>query len=292
MSRILKSKCNLVTYPFGGSHKGIDVVGEGYSLDDIIAHSGGVVVDCKNTYTACDEKTGTSYGNFVELDHGQGYHTIYAHMKAGTVNVTKGQKVKKGTVLGYMWNSGRSNGKHLHFEVKKDGVKIDPTAYIDASLPLTHSIGDKVYTLYTDVKGYMNAAHASKRMKPVATYTKGTYYVFYESMGMINITKTKGVAGAWVNPEDNQDIEYINIPPTLETCRVYPLNKEAVVGNEVGKLAPRYYGGLSYKVLKKRSDSVVEIKTNSFGQVQIYVGIENGLSITKQPQYTTEYDRG
>ncbi len=292
MSRILKTKNNLVTYRYGGSHKGIDIVGNGYALDDIIAHSDGIVVDCRNTYTSCDEKTGASYGNFVELDHGQGYHTIYAHMKAGSVNVTKGQQIKKGTVLGYMWNSGRSNGKHLHFEVKKEGVKIDPTPYIDADLPLVHPIKDKIYTLHTDVKGYMNATNASKRINSVATYTKGTYYIFYESMGMINITKTKGVAGAWINPTDNQEVEYINIPPTLETCRVYPLNQEAIVGNEIGKLAPKRYGGLSYRVLKKRSEKVVEIKTNSFGQVQIYVGIENGLSITKQPKYTTEYDRG
>ncbi len=292
MSRILKTKKNLVTMAFGGSHKGIDIVGHGYSLDDIIAHSDGIVVDCKNTYKACDEKTGASYGNFVELDHGQGYHTIYAHMKAGSVAVTKGQFVKKGTVLGYMWNSGRSNGKHLHFEVKKDGVKIDPTSYIDSDLPLLVKPSERKYVLKTAVAGYMNANNAKKHIQQVATYQAGEYYIFCESQGMLNITKTQGVAGAWINPNDNVENEYINIPPTLETCRVYRLDQVPVASNECGKLAPKQYGGLSYKVLKKRSEKVVEIHTNSFGRVQIYVGTENGLSITKQPLYTTQYDKG
>lgn len=67
------------------------------------------------------------YGNHVVIDHGYGYETMYAHMSK--FNVDRGQKVKRGDVIGYVGSTGRSTGPHLHYEVMKDGVKINPANY-------------------------------------------------------------------------------------------------------------------------------------------------------------------
>ena len=88
-----------------------------------------------------------SYGNYIKLDHGDGYETLYAHL--ASVKVKKGQRVRRGEVIGTMGNTGNSYGTHLHFEVRKDGSRIDPTPYLDADLPLTGRI-DVTYRVYVD----------------------------------------------------------------------------------------------------------------------------------------------
>ncbi len=71
------------------------------------------------------EKTG--YGNSIEIDHGYGYETKYAHLSA--FNVRQGQKVKRGDVIGYVGNSGTSTAPHLHYEVQVKGQKVNPSHY-------------------------------------------------------------------------------------------------------------------------------------------------------------------
>ena len=73
-----------------------------------------------------------------------------------------------------------------------------------ASKPSTSTSSGETYKLVTSCKIYMNAANAKNRKSSVGTYSAGTYYVFNKSGGMINITKTKGVAGGWINPNDNK----------------------------------------------------------------------------------------
>lgn len=72
------------------------------------------------------------YGNQVDIDHGFGYVTRYAHMSA--FNVKKGQEVKRGECIGFVGNSGRSTAPHLHYEVHKDNVKIDPVHFFNLDL--------------------------------------------------------------------------------------------------------------------------------------------------------------
>ena len=67
------------------------------------------------------------YGNHVIIDHGYGYKTLYAHMKK--YSVKKGQKVKRGEVIGYVGSTGTSVAPHLHYEVHKDGRKINPVNF-------------------------------------------------------------------------------------------------------------------------------------------------------------------
>ncbi len=64
------------------------------------------------------------YGNYVVIDHGYGYKTLYAHMQKYIVK--KGQEVKRGEIIGYVGNTGTSVAPHLHYEVHKNGRKIDP----------------------------------------------------------------------------------------------------------------------------------------------------------------------
>lgn len=68
--------------------------------------------------------TGNGYGNYVVLNHGYGYETLYGHMVR--VKVSNGQAVKRGEVIGWVGSTGKSTGPHCHYEVHKSGEKIDP----------------------------------------------------------------------------------------------------------------------------------------------------------------------
>lgn len=70
------------------------------------------------------EKSNSGYGYHVIVDHGYGYETLYAHMSK--VSVRQGQSVKRGEVLGLVGNTGLSSAPHLHYEVLKNGNKVDP----------------------------------------------------------------------------------------------------------------------------------------------------------------------
>jgi len=69
-------------------------------------------------------KSRSGYGNRVMIDHGYGYKTLYAHMQ--DINVKRGQKVKKGDVIGTVGNTGSSTAPHLHYEVMNKKKKINP----------------------------------------------------------------------------------------------------------------------------------------------------------------------
>jgi Membrane proteins related to metalloendopeptidases len=67
------------------------------------------------------------YGNHVVINHGYGYETLYGHMVR--TKAKKGQKVKRGEVIGYVGSTGKSTGPHCHYEVHKNGQKIDPVYF-------------------------------------------------------------------------------------------------------------------------------------------------------------------
>lgn len=98
-------------------HTGVDFTAK--TGTDIFAAGDGVVFAVKKSYTG--------YGQHVIIDHGFGYKTLYAHMSA--FKVEKGQKVKRGDVIGLVGNTGTSTGPHLHYEVIRDGKKIDPANF-------------------------------------------------------------------------------------------------------------------------------------------------------------------
>ena len=73
------------------------------------------------------QKNRGGYGNLVVIDHGYGYTTFYAHLSR--FNVRKGQTVNRGEIIGYVGNTGRSRGPHLHYEVRKNTKPINPVNF-------------------------------------------------------------------------------------------------------------------------------------------------------------------
>ena len=70
------------------------------------------------------DNNSSGYGNHVRIDHGNGYVSLYAHLSRYNVHV--GQKVKRGDIVGFVGSTGRSTGPHLHYEIFKDGERINP----------------------------------------------------------------------------------------------------------------------------------------------------------------------
>jgi murein DD-endopeptidase MepM/ murein hydrolase activator NlpD len=97
-------------------HQAVDIANK--SNPDIVASQGGTV-------TTAGWNAG-GYGNYVIIDHGNGYRTLYAHMLNNSMVVKAGQRVTQGQKLGLMGSTGRSTGTHLHFEVIGPGGKLNP----------------------------------------------------------------------------------------------------------------------------------------------------------------------
>lgn len=107
--------------PFTGRkayHKGLDFAGREGA--DVLAVGSGVVTWSGPRY---------GYGNLVEVNHGSGYTTRYAHNADNLVAV--GDTVKRGQVIAKMGHTGRATGPNLHFEVLREGTAVDPRTFID-----------------------------------------------------------------------------------------------------------------------------------------------------------------
>lgn len=133
--RVLKCGECEITQSYGGAnnHLGTDIVGKGYTLDTILAHTDGIVTYIQTGHKNNKGSTGdASYGNMIKLDHGNGNYTLYAHLDR--VYVSNGQRISKGQELGYMGNTGNSYGGHLHFEVFKDNIRVDSGPYLNANI--------------------------------------------------------------------------------------------------------------------------------------------------------------
>lgn len=106
--------------PFTGRmafHEGLDFLAE--TGTPIQAAASGIVVAAEKT---------PDYGNLVKIDHGAGVETRYAH--ASKMMVKAGDRVQKGQIIAEVGNTGRSTGAHLHFEVRLNGVALDPRKYL------------------------------------------------------------------------------------------------------------------------------------------------------------------
>ena len=156
-ARVLKHGVCEVTQEYKGSaHNGIDIVKEGYQLDNIVAHSDGVVVQVIDNCNGNTPNNSNNPGNMVKIDHNNGYFTRYLHLAYGTVKVKVGDRVKKGQVIGYMGNTGYSFGGHLHFEVWNGNNRINPTEYLDKDLPtITNNEVNVYYKVKTQKHGWL-----------------------------------------------------------------------------------------------------------------------------------------
>lgn len=105
----------------GEFHKGID-----------IGSPNGTPVHAPAAGRVLKAGLGTGYGNEIEVDHGNGIITVYGHLSA--FNVTTGQQVVKGEVIGYVGHTGRVTGPHLHYEVQVRGIAVNPHKYLRSTM--------------------------------------------------------------------------------------------------------------------------------------------------------------
>ena len=119
------------------THRGIDY-GHNYTEKsmEILAAAPGTVID---TYTGNGYNGG--WGRRIRVDHGHGNVTTYNHIRPGGVLVSPGQQVSAGQLIGRMGSSGEADGTHLHFELYRNGVRVDPSPYFSQDLPGTGGSG-------------------------------------------------------------------------------------------------------------------------------------------------------
>jgi murein DD-endopeptidase MepM/ murein hydrolase activator NlpD len=106
-------------YDYSWWHTGLDITT--WLGDNIYAADAGIVV-----YAGWNI---WGYGNLIVIDHGNGWHTLYAHLSQ--INVTCGQAVEQGVVVGLAGSTGHSTGPHLHFEMRHEGEgRVNPWGYL------------------------------------------------------------------------------------------------------------------------------------------------------------------
>jgi murein DD-endopeptidase MepM/ murein hydrolase activator NlpD len=109
------------TSPFSGIlkfHEGLDIAAQ--TGTPVMAPADGVVVKAGFS---------TGYGNMVEISHGYGIKTLFAHNSR--LNVKAGQRIRRGDVISYVGDSGSSTGPHLHYEVRLNGLPVNPVKYMN-----------------------------------------------------------------------------------------------------------------------------------------------------------------
>jgi murein DD-endopeptidase MepM/ murein hydrolase activator NlpD len=102
-------------------HNGVDLVAP--TGTPVLAAASGTVVGAAPN---------AGYGNWIRIEHAQNLATVYGHLSAFAPGVSAGAKVQRGQVIGFVGNTGRSTGAHLHFEVINNGQAIDPLAFPQA----------------------------------------------------------------------------------------------------------------------------------------------------------------
>ena len=94
---------------------------------DLAIYQGAPVVATADGLITVNSKNDNS-GNFVMMDHGDGFTSVYAHLLLASAGA--GSRVKSGDVIGYVGSTGHSTGPHLHFEIRENGKSVDPRKYI------------------------------------------------------------------------------------------------------------------------------------------------------------------
>ncbi len=115
-----------VTQGCGDQHAALDIAAD--TGTPVIATDDGTVTVTQTWNGIVTQGDNNSYGNMVQVTHADGTVTLYAHLSE--INVRQGDTVVRGQQIGRIGSTGNSSGPHLHFEVRSNGSKVDPMAYI------------------------------------------------------------------------------------------------------------------------------------------------------------------
>ncbi len=194
------------TYSDGSFHKGIDLVASseaGKGGDYILAFADGKVTSYVNNFsgTTTDMHNTASMGNYVIIDHGNGFKTRYMHMLKGSVKVRTGDVVKKGQVIGYMGNTGNSFGRHLHFDISYNtkeygGHLSNSRYYLD---PKPYLKGEKSFEKKTEDKKPASYSKYVVNVKTVLNVRKGpgTNYGIVKTLSNKTVVNVYEIRNGW-----------------------------------------------------------------------------------------------
>lgn len=231
VSRYLK-----ITQIYWANHLGLDFGWNdgAFNGQPIVAIGDGKVVGCADGY-GNTYPSRRIYGNYVNIDHGNGVYSMYAHLAKG-IQVKKGDVVKQGQTLGLMGNSGYSNGQHLHFEYRK-GLNLksssidpmdylyvaDPTIYVNPNSKWYDRIQYANTAIITPVERNTNVDQVEVALDILNVRTEPTTSskrLGYAPRGYYNVLQTAENGGyRWFNVEDGKWI--------AEVKNVFYLPKEA-----------------------------------------------------------------
>ena len=213
---VLKSGYCEMTQGFGGTnnHRGLDLVGKGYTIDDIVSYDNGNVLMSVTGYGNGEgEGVNWRYGNFVKIQHDDGTVCLYAHMEYTSVKV--GQRVSKGQVIGKMGNSGNSFGGHLHWEFwsKNDyNSNIDPNPYLQHKEPI---ILPKAVERNKNKRQFQVDYNDNLRVRKIASLNGEILGIL--NAGIYDFSESKTAEGyLWVKVKENMWCACTNMSRILE----------------------------------------------------------------------------
>ena len=237
---------------YSGFHGGIDLICGKNGTDHIIAFHDGKISQVRNSVVGYNEKL--SAGNYVYIDHDNGYQSRYCHLKKDTLCVKKGDKVKKCDVIAYMGSTGFSTGNHLHFEIRKNGKTVNPKNYllgtnkisqinnIKNTSSLIYNIGDKVmFTGYLYRDSYGNGKGAYKKDLEAQIYLINSSgkcpYNINNGLGWVkeeNLQLQTSVNNKYYVVKKNDTLSSIASKYNTTYKKLYELNK-VLIDNENNK---------------------------------------------------------
>ena len=177
------------TYSNGDFHKGVDLVTGINAEDYVCAIEDGIVVANANNVVGTNKNTGTlGMGNYVIIQHDNGWKTRYQHMKHGSVIVHNGQTVKKGQKLGLIGNTGYSSGRHLHFDISNSARQSN--SYVSGN------------RYYVDPKPFL---YGTRSIKGASSKKDEVIYDAYKLMANVNVRKGAGTKYAKLAYKDFTD---------------------------------------------------------------------------------------
>ncbi len=213
----------------GGLHRGIDYVA--ISGTEILAAYGGEVITVVRSVA---DNTGTGYGNYVMIDHGNGYKTRYAHMLYNSPTVNVGDIVYQGQFIGRIGNTGTSTNTHLHFDCSYNNNPIDVYGWYSQDTNLYSSCNPNEYYFISNPPQAPISGESSRILPDdLLVHVVGTpnYYVIKDGLMRAFPSETPFYTWgfAWDDAVDISESEFnqfsagATMPPKVGTC-VYDQN--------------------------------------------------------------------